>query len=882
MAIQPGVWGIDLGQCALKALRVENIDGQLTATAFDYVEHPKILSQPDADPDQLTREALEKFLSRNSLKGNLVAISIPGQSGLARFVKLPPVEEKKIGDIVRFEAKQQIPFNLEEVVWDYQKLNTGVVTDGFAMETEIGLFAIKRDTVNKYLQHFKDVNVEVHIVQMAPLALCNYVAYDLLQKNAGGEGGEGGKKKCVVALDIGADNSNLVITDGERIIWQRPIPLGGNHFTRALTKDMKLTFAKAEHLKRNATKSPELKQILSSLKPVLNDFVGEVQRSLGYFTNTHRDAQVQYLMGLGSAFRLPGLQKFLAEKLQLDVRKLGKLERLIGDEVVNQPAYTENVLSFAVAYGLALQGLKEGRLQTNLLPNEIRVERMIRGKKPWAVAAAASLLLGTAVLAVGYDRAHLSYASPEIKKAVGDSKSTVQQVATFKKKFEDAQKEIQNDTDAVKSIILGQDERMNWIQFNQFINRSLPRPDGSNLNTEKTDRAPMSARQLYWDTSRSAKIAYENFVAQHRGTAKAGDKVDEDNWRDDLVQANVEAAYTLYCDDLEGFFTKLKANIDPDLLKTMAEKDQKEPPKGKGWVVEIRGYTYHRDGYRFVVKAVVQNLARFPIVVKLGDSTAPPATPPATDQNAQAATPPAATTPTVAPPAAGAAKAATTPPAPATPAKTAAPGVPPAATPAAEDKSKPAADANQVSHVVLYTFKSDVNPEPTTFQLIPSRYIDQLVGGAAGGTGGNLLMGGIKGGGTMPGGGLGTSGGWQPLGTELTSGGGRGFLGKLPQAAGQVAAPGGGQGGASIGLPGLKNAAAALRGGGMEPNTPSLPGSPEAEAKKKHVGKHIRTEFVIMFVWREPYSPLMQKAMEAEGGGSGGNPTAPGSFGGGK
>src|ERR1700747_1022912 len=146
----PGVWGIDLGQCGLKAIRLENVEGEIKATAFDYIEHPKILSQPDADPDQLTREALEKFLSRNSLKGDTVVISIPGQSGLARFVKLPPVEAKKIGDIVRFEAKQQIPFNLEEVVWDYQKLSSGLVTDGFAMETEIGLFAIKGDIVSRY------------------------------------------------------------------------------------------------------------------------------------------------------------------------------------------------------------------------------------------------------------------------------------------------------------------------------------------------------------------------------------------------------------------------------------------------------------------------------------------------------------------------------------------------------------------------------------------------------------------------------------------------------------------------------------------------------------------------------------------------------------
>src|SRR6185437_16166223 len=208
MPVQPsGVWGINLGQCGLKAIRLQEIDGQLIATAFDYVEHPKILSQPDADPDQLTREALDKFLSRNNLRGDIVAISVPGQSGLARFVKLPPVEEKKIADIVRFEAKQQIPFNLEEVVWDYQKIGSGAITDGFAMETEIGLFAMKRDMVNRYLQHFKDVGVEVHLVQMAPLALCNYVAYDLLGKDALGGASEGAdRKNCVVALDIGADS----------------------------------------------------------------------------------------------------------------------------------------------------------------------------------------------------------------------------------------------------------------------------------------------------------------------------------------------------------------------------------------------------------------------------------------------------------------------------------------------------------------------------------------------------------------------------------------------------------------------------------------------------------------------------------------------------
>ena len=85
MAKSNAVWGIDIGQCAIKALRCRphDQDDHIAAEAFDYIEYPKILSQPDADPVELVREALELFLSRNTVRGDKVAISVSGQSGLA-------------------------------------------------------------------------------------------------------------------------------------------------------------------------------------------------------------------------------------------------------------------------------------------------------------------------------------------------------------------------------------------------------------------------------------------------------------------------------------------------------------------------------------------------------------------------------------------------------------------------------------------------------------------------------------------------------------------------------------------------------------------------------------------------------------------------------
>src|SRR5919109_1993971 len=99
MAKSNAVWGIDIGQCALKALRCRPHDKEerrMVIEAFDYIEYPKILTQPEANREELIREALEQFVSRNDTSGDLVAISVSGQSGLARFIKLPPVERKKI------------------------------------------------------------------------------------------------------------------------------------------------------------------------------------------------------------------------------------------------------------------------------------------------------------------------------------------------------------------------------------------------------------------------------------------------------------------------------------------------------------------------------------------------------------------------------------------------------------------------------------------------------------------------------------------------------------------------------------------------------------------------------------------------------------------
>jgi len=113
-------WGIDIGNRALKAVKLVREAEGLRVDDFDVIEHETVLSESGDNREQLIQTSLTNFVTRHGSKGGEVAIGVSGQSSFARFIKLPPVEDKQIPSIVRFEAIQQIPFPLEDVEWSYQ------------------------------------------------------------------------------------------------------------------------------------------------------------------------------------------------------------------------------------------------------------------------------------------------------------------------------------------------------------------------------------------------------------------------------------------------------------------------------------------------------------------------------------------------------------------------------------------------------------------------------------------------------------------------------------------------------------------------------------------------------------------------------------------
>ena len=279
--------------------------------------------------------------------------------------------------------------------------------------------------------------------------------------------------ESVVVLSLGTDTTDLVVTNGYRV-WQRSVPIGGSHFTKALTKELRLTFAKAEHLKKNAAQAEDPKAVFQAMRPVFNDLLTQLQRSISYFPSIDRSAKIGRVMALGNAMKLPGLQKYLSQNLGYPVTEVeayrGLRERRSS---MRRPSKrTCSALPFAMASCCKASG--NGKLSTNLLPREILTDRLIREKKPWAVSIVAALLLGCALNFVGQWCAWNSVADAKFKAPMDYASNVERDVSSQKSAFDTAKTEFTQINQIGEGLVGNVDGRRLWLELVLAVDQCLP------------------------------------------------------------------------------------------------------------------------------------------------------------------------------------------------------------------------------------------------------------------------------------------------------------------------------------------------------------------------------------------------------------------------
>lgn len=378
----PRVLAVDIGagHVACGAFTV-GASGRLVLQHFALEPH-------SSDPSHEGRWAVEiaqslgAVAARRKLSG-AAAIAVPGHLALTKFIKTPSVAKEKRTKIVSFEAAENIPYPLEDVVWDH----VVVADDGF--DLEVMLAAVKFDAMQSLCGAADAAGFPVERATPSSLALYHAFRYNYPQV-----------LESVIVVNIGARTTNLLFLEGDRF-YVRTLALAGNAVTQAISEELRIDFVSAETLKIQVLSGksdlPPTSPSRAAVHRAATGFATKLQVEITRSAVNHRRQSgggaplAVYLTGGGSL--IEELPAVLAERLKLPVERYESLKNV--DLSADARAAGAESLSPVLAdlVGLATRLVKKEETEASLLPPALTAALAFRKQQPWYIAAAALVVV---------------------------------------------------------------------------------------------------------------------------------------------------------------------------------------------------------------------------------------------------------------------------------------------------------------------------------------------------------------------------------------------------------------------------------------------------------------------------------------------------------
>ncbi|MGH8047144.1 MAG: type IV pilus assembly protein PilM, partial [Chthoniobacterales bacterium] len=437
-------------------------DGSLT---LDQLQFTELLADPGADasrPGQLEVAIAELKKSANVTSGD-ASYALPSQSVFARYLSLPVTTADDLNQIIAFEAQQNVPFPIDEVVWDYQPLGQPVDS-----KLNVVLLAIKTDTLEAVNKAVETPGFTPQIIDVAPMSLLNAFHYSYPQAEG-----------CSLVIDIGARTTNLLFVEGDRS-FSRSIPVGGNTITAAIAKEFHQPIEAAELMKKEkgfvslggAYADPEdevLARISKLARTTLTRLHAEIARSISFYRANQHGTQPLRIYLAGGAVSMPYMLEFFSEKLQIPVEFFNPFSNVIIGPTVDADLLTSKAHAAGEVVGLALRELGNCPIEINLRPPTVVAAQTLSKRKPYLIAATACLFLLLAQCWVYFSKAAsvedqvLQGVNADISKLDGKARA-----------FDDL-KRTQDGVEAIASPLLNAArEREIWADILDELSANLP------------------------------------------------------------------------------------------------------------------------------------------------------------------------------------------------------------------------------------------------------------------------------------------------------------------------------------------------------------------------------------------------------------------------
>ena len=310
-------WGIDVSNAGIKGVRLAWDDAHKRATieAGGFLVHRKSLSQTanEAEEDRIVDESLKRFLELHKVKADRLVVGVPGRWLLCRQFKLPPIDNAKLRSLVEYEARLQVPVELDQLVWDFADLAELNVAPLAAKEKaakrdhEVVVVGVKKLQVGRLLGRFRAAGLHADVVQGDALAIYNALSYEFMRPSPDENVAP---PSPLAVLDVGADATNFVCV-GPRVLWFRNFGIGGQSATRALIQELNLTQAQAEQLKCEPARAKRLAPVYHALSSRFDDLLEEIRLSREALAKIYPNIKPAKLLVLGGGLRQHGLLRYL-------------------------------------------------------------------------------------------------------------------------------------------------------------------------------------------------------------------------------------------------------------------------------------------------------------------------------------------------------------------------------------------------------------------------------------------------------------------------------------------------------------------------------------------------------------------------------------------
>jgi type IV pilus assembly protein PilM len=457
---------VDFGAGSLKLAEFEiNEAGGLRLKNFS-IKPLGLEGAQESSREATTLKALREVLAETGTKARDINVCAPGFQVFSKFVKLPPVDAGKVTQIIQYEAQQNVPFPLAEVVWDYQIL--GSSTGG---ELEVLLVAIKSEVVEGLFRMAEEAKLRLQLCDVSPAALCNAFRYNY-----------GDLQDCTMLLDIGAKTSNLLFFENGKV-FSRSISLGANSITQDFAHESKLKFEIAEQKKvaegfvslGGAYEEPE-SEYQAAIAKIARQFMTklhiQVNQTKQFYRGQQGGSEPVRLFLSGGASIMPYTAQFFAEKLNVPVEYFNPFRNVQIDPAVNLEELARVAHSLGEVVGLGLRNLANCPVEMNLMPSSTLRWRTFNEKKPYFIFTLLSLVAVAG--AVGFLFQELAKSK---EKEINDLTPQVQKLQTRSNQFKSAYARLGEATNEAGQITTWMEKRYYWGDVLAELRRAVIRSE---------------------------------------------------------------------------------------------------------------------------------------------------------------------------------------------------------------------------------------------------------------------------------------------------------------------------------------------------------------------------------------------------------------------